>query len=67
MLKVQDKYISYLNKVLEKIDKQPLKVKNIFKGVFQGIVSGDNKAFYLSNCYEKDNFIFDIMCFSLFR
>lgn len=45
-------------KVLEKIDKQPLKVKNIFKGVFQGIVSGDNKAFYLSNCYEKDNFIF---------
>ncbi|MDY0180347.1 Eco57I restriction-modification methylase domain-containing protein [Aliarcobacter skirrowii] len=47
-----------ITKVLEKIDKQPLKVKNIFKGVFQGIVSGDNKAFYLSNCYEKDNFIF---------
>ncbi|WNL29942.1 Eco57I restriction-modification methylase domain-containing protein [Aliarcobacter cryaerophilus] len=47
-----------ISKVLEKINQQPLKVKDIFKGVFQGIVSGDNKAFYLSNCYEKDNFIF---------
>ena len=47
-----------ISKVLEKINEQPLKVKDIFKGVFQGIVSGDNKAFYLSNCYEKDNYIF---------
>jgi len=47
-----------ISKVLTKINQQPLKVKDIFKGVFQGIVSGDNKAFYLSNCYEKDDFIF---------
>ncbi|MDX9742737.1 MAG: N-6 DNA methylase [Arcobacteraceae bacterium] len=47
-----------IGKVLDKINQRPLKIKDMFKGVFQGIVSGDNKAFYLSNCYEKDNFIF---------
>ena len=36
--------------VLEKIRGFKTKVSDIFRGVFQGVVSGDNKAFYLSDC-----------------
>lgn len=46
-----------ISNILNKIHDKPLQVKEIFKGVFQGIVSGDNKAFYLNNCYEEDNYI----------
>ncbi len=38
--------------VLEAMNRQNQKVKDVFKGVFQGIVSGDNKAFYLYHCKE---------------
>lgn len=47
-----------ITKVLEKINKQPQKIKDVFRGIYQGIVSGDNKAFYLTNCYEDENFIY---------
>lgn len=43
--------------VLDKINRNNLRVKDLFKGVFQGIVSGDNKAFYLYDCEEKGDFI----------
>ena len=43
--------------VLDKINKMPFLVKDVFKGIFQGIVSGDNKAFYLYDCIEKENYI----------
>jgi type I restriction-modification system DNA methylase subunit len=46
-----------ISNILNKIHDKPLQVKEIFKGVFQGIVSGDNKAFYLNNCYEEDDCI----------
>lgn len=38
--------------VLETMGRQNQKVKDLFRGVFQGIVSGDNKAFYLYHCKE---------------
>jgi adenine-specific DNA-methyltransferase len=43
--------------VIEKLHKQPYTVKDIFKGIFQGIVSGDNKAFYLTECSENKEYI----------
>ena len=43
--------------VLDKINKMPFMVKDVFKGIFQGIVSGDNKAFYLYDCIEEENYI----------
>ncbi len=43
--------------ILDKLNKMPFKVKDVFKGIFQGIVSGDNKAFYLYDCIEKENYI----------
>ncbi|MDL0089742.1 HsdM family class I SAM-dependent methyltransferase [Campylobacter gastrosuis] len=46
------------SKILAKIANQPLKVKDVFEGVYQGIVSGDNKAFYLYNCNEVGDFIY---------
>lgn len=36
--------------ILDKISKMPLQIKDVFKGIFQGIVTGDNDAFYLYNC-----------------
>jgi len=35
--------------VLAKLQSLPRTVADVFRGVFQGVVSGDNKAFYLSN------------------
>ncbi len=46
-----------LENIFVKLKKQPYTIENKFKGIFQGIISGDNKAFYLSNCYEKNNLI----------
>lgn len=43
--------------VLDKINKMPFRVRDVFKGILQGIVSGDNKAFYLYDCIEKENYI----------
>ena len=45
------------NKILDKLNLLPYRVKDIFKGIYQGIVSGDNKAFYLEECIEIENFI----------
>ncbi len=45
------------SKLLEKLNSLKLKVNDIFKGVFQGVVSGDNKAFYLENCRKIDGYI----------
>ncbi|WP_253685144.1 MULTISPECIES: Eco57I restriction-modification methylase domain-containing protein [unclassified Treponema] len=43
--------------LIQKLQLQKMMVKHIFKGIFQGIVSGDNKAFYLSDCNLKEEFI----------
>ncbi len=45
------------NKILDKLKSQPYCVKDVFKGIYQGIVSGDNKAFYLYDCVETGDFI----------
>lgn len=45
------------NKILDKLKSQSYCVKDIFKGIYQGIVSGDNKAFYLSDCVKIGDFI----------
>lgn len=45
------------NRILDKLNLLPLRVKDIFKGIFQGIVSGDNKSFYLENCNENGDYI----------
>ena len=44
-------------RMLDKLKKMPFRVKDVFKGIFQGIVSGDNKAFYLYDCIEKEKCI----------
>jgi type I restriction-modification system DNA methylase subunit len=36
--------------VLEKLQGFPRRVSDVFSGVFQGVVSGDNGAFYLTDC-----------------
>jgi type I restriction-modification system DNA methylase subunit len=36
--------------LLAKLHSFPRTVADVFRGVFQGVVSGDNKAFYLSDC-----------------
>ncbi|MDQ3100601.1 MAG: Eco57I restriction-modification methylase domain-containing protein, partial [Bacteroidota bacterium] len=41
--------------VLEKIHRFKTRVSDIFRGVFQGVVSGDNKAFYLADCHKTGN------------
>ncbi|MBR8464692.1 N-6 DNA methylase [Campylobacter sp. faydin G-24] len=43
--------------ILNKIYNQPYKIKDIFSGIFQGIISGDNDIFYLKNCKDNDKFI----------
>ena len=45
------------NKILDKLNLLPYRVKDVFKGIYQGIVSGDNKAFYLEDCNETENYI----------
>lgn len=45
------------NKILDKLNLLPYRVKDIFKGIYQGIVSGDNKAFYLEDCLESGKYI----------
>lgn len=49
--------ISEDNKILEKLNLLPYHVTDIFKGIYQGIVSGDNKAFYLEDCKITENCI----------
>ncbi|KQT22039.1 restriction endonuclease subunit M [Chryseobacterium sp. Leaf404] len=43
--------------VLSKLNINRLKITDFFKGVYQGIVSGDNNAFYLYECRIIGNFI----------
>ena len=43
--------------VLETLHQQKNTVKEVFKGIYQGIVTGDNKVFYLENCTETKKFI----------
>ena len=45
------------NQILDKINLLPCRVKDVFKGILQGIVSGDNKAFYLEDCVIKSKYI----------
>jgi type II restriction/modification system DNA methylase subunit YeeA len=42
-----------INTILEKIRNVGDKLEELFEGVFQGIVTGDNDAFYLYQCKEK--------------
>ncbi|HET56149.1 MAG TPA: hypothetical protein ENN33_13170, partial [Ignavibacteria bacterium] len=44
-----------VSSILNKITNSGASVTKIFKGIYQGIVSGDNDAFYLYNCIEKDD------------
>ena len=44
-------------KVLEKIRLQPLTIKNVFQGIFQGIKTGDDKIFILNGKFEGNHFI----------
>lgn len=46
-----------ISSVLDKIKKSPLKLKDIFKGVFQGIITGDNKSFCLLDCKIEGGYI----------
>ena len=54
----KDKWI-FTNKqnenILNKIFEAKYTINDIFKGIYQGIVTGDNKAFCLKNCVEYDN------------
>jgi type II restriction/modification system DNA methylase subunit YeeA len=43
------------SKIIEKVKNAGEKITSIFEGVFQGIVSGDNDAFYLYECEETNN------------
>ena len=45
------------NQILDKINLLPYRVKDVFKGILQGIVSGDNKAFYLEDCVIKGKYV----------
>lgn len=46
-----------ISQVLEKINQQPLKVKDVFKGIFQGIKTGDDKIFVMQGLFQDDIFI----------
>ena len=38
--------------ILSKIQKQPYKVLDIFEGIYQGIVTGDNDIFWITDCKD---------------
>ena len=44
--------------LIEKLNLQKNTVKKVFKGVFQGIITGDNKVFYIQNCVIKDDILY---------
>ncbi|MFP4547905.1 MAG: Eco57I restriction-modification methylase domain-containing protein [Fidelibacterota bacterium] len=44
-------------KIINKILSNKISIKQITKGVFQGIISGDNKAFYLYDCISNNLYI----------
>ena len=48
---------NYVTKVLKKINKQPLKLKDIFEENTQGIVSGADKIFVVEGKIENDYFV----------
>jgi len=43
--------------IMNKIQNTGIEAKNVFKGIYKGITSGDNKAFCLKNCHEDGNYI----------
>lgn len=43
--------------IINKITNNKLSIDDVFKGVFQGVVTGDNKAFCLSNCIIKSDYV----------
>lgn len=49
--------VSNDNKILDKLNLLPHRVKDVFKGIYQGIVTGDNKAFYLEDCIEIEKYV----------
>ena len=46
-----------ISKVLGKIKQQPLTIKDVFQGIFQGIKTGDDKIFILNGRFEGNYFI----------
>ncbi len=44
-------------KVLAKLDKQPLRVKNVFEKIFQGIATSKDSVYFLSQCIENKEMI----------
>lgn len=43
------------SKIIEKVKSVGNKISSIFDGILQGIVSGDNEAFYLYDCEDLNN------------
>lgn len=56
----KDKWI-FTNKqnesIINKIFNARFNINDIFKGIYQGIVTGDNKAFVLKDCIEYENIV----------
>jgi len=46
-----------ISNILEKINEQSLRVKDVFKGIFQGIKTGDDKIFVMKGKIENNYFI----------
>ena len=43
--------------ILNKIYSNPLKLLDVFDGIYQGIVTGDNDVFWITDCIIKNNII----------
>jgi len=43
--------------ILEKIDKQPLKARDIFEKIFQGLATSKDSVYFLKNCQYKDDLV----------
>ena len=43
--------------ILEKLKKQPLRVKDIFEKIFQGIATSKDSIYFLKNCKYKDSLV----------
>jgi adenine-specific DNA-methyltransferase len=45
------------SEIIKKMNSLPSKMKDVFKGIFQGIVTGDNNVFYLYDCQVSGGYI----------
>ena len=48
--------------ILDKLNKKPLRVSDIFEKIFQGIASSKDSVYFLSSIIEKDNLLLE--CYS---